>query len=88
MQGRSFSRNPEFDRGLVAQWLQQFDQELDTGFLQVFERSLGEARVISGSCVWSVIGVGFCGGKDLAGGHAGRLGLAGDPRRPSRGSEG
>ena len=31
------------------------------------------ASIFSGSCVWSVIGVGFCGGKDLAGGHAARL---------------
>jgi hypothetical protein len=33
-------KNAEFDRGLVRHWLQQFDQELDTGFLQVFEQVL------------------------------------------------
>jgi len=32
--------NPAFDRGYVEKWLQQFDQELDTGFLLVLQEIL------------------------------------------------
>jgi hypothetical protein len=33
-------KNPAFDRGYVERWLQQFDQELDTGFLLVLQEML------------------------------------------------
>ncbi len=33
-------KNPAFDRGYVEGWLQQFDQELDTRFLLVFQNIL------------------------------------------------
>lgn len=34
-------KNPDFDRAYVERWLREFDQELDTQFLLVFQQILG-----------------------------------------------